>query len=215
MPNSIVQILFRSKCEVEIKIGRGYRRERERDREREVKQRGHHHVDSNGVPLVLFFWSSWWWGSRVVLLEVPLCTPQVPGIQGEVSTAWAGMGVSSDFCSHSGNFCPDANQTFTSMRPGISSFLLCCLHFSKVLLWQLILWGECFKTCNIIIQVLTAWYNAFPANPCKSSECLLPFRRINPYILAFDNLMNQLQWKTFFLIDHVKISPCDIWNKII
>lgn len=27
--------------------------------------------------------------------------------------------------------------------------------------------------------------------------------------------MNQLQWKTFFLIDHIKISPCHIWNKFI
>lgn len=64
MPKSTGQILFDSKCEVEreIKTGKGCQGERERDRkrEREVKQRCHHHVDSDGVPLALLFWSSWW-----------------------------------------------------------------------------------------------------------------------------------------------------------
>lgn len=71
------------------------------------------------------------------VLKVQLYIVQAPGIQGvvtEIPTIWAAMGLSHNFLSHSfvqRNFCPDANQSFTSIRPGISSFLLCCLHFLK------------------------------------------------------------------------------------
>lgn len=59
MPKSIVQILFDSKREVEreIKIVSVEGREKETEKERLSKDVTTTHSD--GVPLVLFFWSSW------------------------------------------------------------------------------------------------------------------------------------------------------------
>lgn len=80
--------------------------------------------------------------------------------------------------------------------PGMK--LLCCCSISMVRIYQ----------CNCSVKL-------FQQTPVNLEKAFCPSEESALIFLLFDNLMNHLQWTTFFLSDHIKISPCCLWNKFI